>query len=685
MAQRQLLRPGPGCVWVAICGGVIGACLIAAPRPAIAQALLDPSTLTKYVDMLPNPLANPIAPAGVLDGAPYYEVSIGQFTQKLHRDLAPTTLWGYNNSYPGPLFDVEAGQTIKVKWTNNLVDGAGQPLDHLLPYDTTLHGAGGGMHGMGSSVPQARTVTHLHGGITPSGSDGYPEHWFSADASAAPNGLGGPAGNSFTTTYPNAQRAAGLWYHDHSMAITRLNVYAGMAGFYLIRDAQEAALNLPSGAYEVPMVFQDRSFREDGSLFYPSGPDDMGAAGHQHGSSSLPDDFPSDASQVPHFHGNTNLVNGVVWPLMEVEPRKYRFRMLNGANARFYDLRLEDAAQNAVTFHQIGTDVGFLENRVDRTSLLLAPADRADVIVDFSQYAPGTELMLRNLGPDGPYGLNAGPAANPNTTGQVMKFRIKPLTGPDTTSLPAALPAIERLDPEDSVITRTLMLNQTIDEYGRPKLLLNNEPWADAVSEVVKLGDVEIWEFQNQTQDSHPMHLHLGHFQVLERYNRQTHESIPIPEQDQSWEDTITVNPRENVKIIVRFDQYAGRYVWHCHVLEHEDYDMMRPFSVLPALPGDFDEDGDVDAADLAQWQGDFGAYGDSDVDGDGDSDGADFLAWQRNVGVTPAGAVPEPGGAALAIVVVAALFSRQHSLSPRSLAGGLVAHHVKPVPTITP
>jgi spore coat protein A len=569
------------------------ATLLVASHGARAQALLDSSTLTKYVDLLPNPLDNPIVPVGTLDGADYYEVSIGQFTQKLHRDLAPTTLWGYNNSYPGPLFNVDAGDTIKVKWTNNLVDALGQPLQHLLPYDSTLHGAGGGSHSGGShggNIPQARTVTHLHGGIMSAGSDGYPEDWFSADPNAAANGLGGPAGNSMVTTYPNVQRSAQLWYHDHAMAITRLNVYAGMAGFYTVRDAEEAALNLPSGKYEVPMVFQDRSFRENGELFYPAGPDDVGAASHNHGGvtmgndplASLPDDFPSAASVVPHFHGNTNLVNGVVWPLMEVEPRKYRFRLLNGANARFYDLRLEDSNQNAVTMHQIGTDVGFLGSRVDRSNVLLAPADRADVIVDFSQYNAGDELLLRNLGPDGPFGLNAGPAANANTTGQVMKFKVVPLSGIDSSTLPAALPSIEKLSAADAVTTRVFTLTQGLDEYGRPKLLLNGRGWTDALTEVIQLGSVEIWQFNNSTADSHPMHLHLGHFQVLERLNRQTQTQIPIPPQDQAWEDTITVNPRENLKIIVRFDQFVGRFVWHCHILEHEDHEMMRPLLVVP-------------------------------------------------------------------------------------------------------
>jgi spore coat protein A len=572
--------------WVCALVGAI----VAKPQAGVGQTLLDSSSLAKYVDPLPNPLDHLMAPAGTLGGDPYYEVSIGQFQQKLHRDLAPTTLWGYNNSYPGPTFVVERDQQIQVKWTNNLVDDQGRPLEHILPYDVTLHGAGHGTPGF----VESRVVTHLHGGITPAGSDGYPEDWFTPNANAPANGLGGPAGNSHVTTYPNVQRAAGLLYHDHAMGITRLNVYAGMTGVYILRDAEEQDLHLPSGKFEVPLLIQDRSFRTNGELFYPAGPDDDGSgsghASHEPGDgdplASLPDTFHGDASVVQHFHGNANLVNGVVWPFLEVEARKYRFRMYNGANSRFYDLRLEDANQNAVTMHQIGTDVGFLGgSRVDRQSVLLSPADRADVIVDFSQFNVGDELLLKNYGPDGPFGLNSGPAADPNTTGQVMKFKIVPSTGPDLSSLPTTLPAIEKLDPGDSVITRTLRLEQSTDEYGRPRLLLNGKTWADALTEVVQLGSVEIWEFINQTSDAHPMHLHLGHFQVLEQYNRQTHQPVPIAPQDQSWEDTFTVNPRENVKIIVRFDQFAGRFVWHCHVLEHEDHEMMRPFEVMAPEP----------------------------------------------------------------------------------------------------
>jgi spore coat protein A len=181
--------------------------------------------------------------------------------------------------------------------------------------------------------------------------------------------------------------------------------------------------------------------------------------------------------------------------------------------------------------------------------------------------------------------MHGGPAANPDTTGQVMKFRIVAPSGPDDSSLPQVLPAIERLDPADSVITRRMTLSEGVDEYGRPKLLLNNMSWADAITEVIKLGDVEVWEFVNYTPDAHPMHLHLGHAQLLERFHRPTKTELPIAEYDQGWEDTFVVNPQENLKVLVRFDQFAGRFVWHCHVLEHEDHEMMRPFDVVVPEP----------------------------------------------------------------------------------------------------
>jgi spore coat protein A len=559
--------------------------------PVPGQTLLDPATLAKYVDPVPNPLGNVISPSGVVGGVPIFDVRVSQFSQQLHRDLPPTTVWGYNNTFPGPTFEVQRGQTIQVHWINNLVDQTGQPLGHLLPYDTTIHGA----H---EHYPQARIVTHLHGGITTAASDGYPEHWVAPATTMPPPGqstAAGPSGNVFTAIYPNNQRAATLWYHDHALGATRLNVYAGLAGFYMLRDAEEAALNLPSGAFEMPLVIQDRSFFDNGQLFYPAGPGDTGMGAGGHGVTShdttqtadahltgLPPDFPSPASIVPHFIGNTNLVNGVVWPYMEVEPRKYRLRLLNGANKRVYRLVLDGGDAGTIPMHQIGTEGGLLPEPVSRANIWLAPADRADVIVDFSQFDVGAELVLRNTGPDGvlAHPLLPFTPANVNTTGQVMKFKVIASTGPDTSSLPTSLPPIEQLLAANAVRTRRMTLRESTDEYGRPEFRLNNLNWIDPVTEVMQLGELEIWEFVNGTNVAHPIHLHATHFQILNR----TGQPVPPP-QDRGWEDTVNVHSGETVRALVRFDQFGGQFVWHCHCLEHEDHDMMRPMLIVGVVP----------------------------------------------------------------------------------------------------
>lgn len=542
---------------------------------ARAQALLDPTTLTKYVDAVPNPLGNIVTPVGTSDGLDLYEVEMTQFDQKLHDELPPTTVWGYNGAYPGPTFDVQRGEAIKVNWVNNLVDGGGAALPHLLPVDTTVHGAG-------TEFPEVRTVAHLHGGVVEPQSDGFPEHWFTADPNALENGMGGPAGNSALYTYHNDQPASTLWYHDHGMGITRLNVYAGLAGFYLVRDDQEAALNLPSGEYEVPLVIQDRSFYEDGQLFYPRGPGDLTNPGGADPLSGLPPEFDSDASVVPHYYGNTNLVNGAVWPVMDVEPRKYRLRFLNGSNSRFYDLQLDTGA-DPLPFHQIGSDGGLLEAPTIRDQMLMAPAERADVIVDFSSLGPDDEVILRNLGPDGPFeypGATYTPA-DPNTTGQVMKFHVVESTGTDTSSLPSSLVSVPRIPESEAVATRQLSLVEDVDEFGRPKLLLNGAKWTDPTTELPLKGTTEIWEITNSTTDSHPIHLHLVQFQVLDRVSRQLGE-IPLEDHELGWKDTVKVNRRETVRVIARFQDFEGLYVWHCHILEHEDHEMMRRYEVVP-------------------------------------------------------------------------------------------------------
>lgn len=512
-------------------------------------------SLEKYVDQLPLPEV--IEPVGQVNGVDLYKVVMKQVEQKLHRDLPKTTVWGYNGVFPGPTFEARTNVPIKVKWINDL------PVDnHLLPVDKTVHGAE-------PPNPEVRTVVHLHGGNVPMDSDGYPEAWFTNSFKQV-----GPFFTTKIYNYPHIQPAATLWYHDHAIGITRLNVYAGLAGFYLLRDECEDQLNLPRGRYEVPLVIQDRSFNEDGSFFYPSQPDEP---------------VPVFPSIVPEFFGETILVNGKVWPFLEVEPRKYRFRLLNGSNSRFYRMRFSSGQP----FIQIGTDVGFLEKPVITNELILGPGERADVIINFTEFA-GQHIVLTN---DAPSPFPDGDPVEPNTTGQIIQFRVVlPLSGTDTSSIPTKLCAFEKLTEGDATRRRNQLLIEGEDEFGRLILLLEGLRWSDSVTDKPELGDVEIWNLINATPDTHPIHLHLVRFQILDRrpfdveHYLATREIVytgppvtPDPN-ERGPKDTVRANPGEVTRIITRFEDFTGLYPWHCHILEHEDHEMMRPYEVVEEM-----------------------------------------------------------------------------------------------------
>ncbi|WP_026684825.1 multicopper oxidase family protein [Heyndrickxia coagulans] len=505
--------------------------------------------LEKFVDRLP--LAEKIRPVREEGGIAYYEVTMEEFWQKLHRDLRPTRLWGYNRSFPGPMFDVNRGEKIRVKWINRL------PQRHFLPVDTTI------LDEMGMELPEVRTVVHLHGGETESASDGYPEAWFTRDFNET-----GPHFKKEVYEYLNSQRATTLWYHDHAIGITRLNVYAGLLGMYIIRDKEEKCLNLPAGDYEIPLIIADRTFNNDGSLFYPSQPANP--------SESLP-----NPSVTPFFLGDTILVNGKVWPYLEVEPRKYRFRVIDGSNTRSYQLYF-DTGQS---FYQIGTDGGLLRKPVKLEKLPLEPAERADIIVDFSKYAGRTITLKNDLGP------NADPE---DRTDDIMQFRVSlPLSGDDISKLPQSLSSIPSLANNKITAIRNLKLSGTTDEYGRPLLLLDDKRWMDPVTETPQLGATEIWSLMNITAFTHPIHIHLIQFQILDRrpfdlnlYNQDgqivyTGPAVPPEPNERGWKDTVAAPSAQITRVMMRFAPFAGDYVWHCHILEHEDYDMMRPLKVI--------------------------------------------------------------------------------------------------------
>ncbi|MFC2948980.1 multicopper oxidase family protein [Virgibacillus sediminis] len=503
--------------------------------------------LQKFVDRLPT--MDKLKPVSRNKDGTYYEVEMREFHQKLHRDLRPTRLWGYNGEFPGPTIEAEEGEKVQVKWINNLPDR------HLLPVDRSIHDV--------AHHPEVRTVTHLHGSVTRPDSDGYPEAWFTRGFRQT-----GPFFEREIYEYPNRQRPTTLWYHDHAMGITRLNVYAGLAGMYVIRGKKEKDMNLPSGNYEIPLIITDRSFEEDGSLSYPRQPDDAG-------------DHLPDPSIVPAFNGDTILVNGKVWPYQEVEPRKYRFRILNASNTRTYRLSLDSGQP----FYQIGSDGGFLQKTVKQEVLSIAPSERMDVIIDFTGYKDSRIILRNDLGPD----------ADPeDETDEVLEWRVSlPLSGKDTSRIPAYLSTIPSLKDQNNIKTiRNLSLSGEEDKFGRPLLLLDGRKWEDPITEKPGLGDTEIWAIRNLTNFPHPIHIHLIQFQVLDRqpfdldrYNEDgtlqfTGPPVPPQPNERGWKDTIAAPSGQITRVIAKFEPFTGDYVWHCHILEHEDHDMMRPFRV---------------------------------------------------------------------------------------------------------
>ncbi|WP_180316694.1 multicopper oxidase family protein [Shouchella shacheensis] len=512
--------------------------------------------LMKFVDRLP--LMNTAKPERKSKNETYYEVQMEEFYQKLHRDLRPTRLWGYDRQFPGPLIDVNRGERTQVKWINNLPD------THFLPIDRSIHHV--------AHQPEVRTVVHLHGSETRPSSDGYPEAWFTKGFKEV-----GSSFESEVYEYPNHQRGSTLWYHDHAMGITRLNVYAGLAGMYIIRDEKESLLNLPKVDYEIPLMILDRSFNEDGSLFYPTQPNNP--------SENLP-----NPSITPFFLGDTTLVNGKAWPYLEVEPRKYRFRLVNASNTRAYQLHL-DSGQS---FYQIGSDGGLLQRTVKVKKFAIEPAERVDFILDFSKHEGETIILKNDLG------ANADPD---DDMGDVMQFKVNQrLQGKDNSIIPKNLSHISSLRHNEIKALRNLKLTGSTDTYGRPLLLLDNKTWSAPVTEKPRLGSTEIWSFINVTGFSHPIHIHLVQFQVLDRrpfdldlYNQEgrivyTGAAIRPKPNERGWKDTVSAPSAQITRVIARFGPYTGDYVWHCHILEHEDYDMMRPFTVIDSKHSDDDK-----------------------------------------------------------------------------------------------
>lgn len=697
-----------------------------------AQLPLDSSTIPKFVDPLPALSVAGGTVATIMGDKPV-TLSMCEFkanvlpTGSFQPGVKPETwVWGYvegaqcptatQDTYTGPVIVATRGTPTQVRYINQLGDTA---TSNLLAYthsvDQTLHwadplGNEANQCNMAAmmTMPDMRmgpegicalnyagpipAVPHLHGGEVPSWIDGGPTAWFTSDGSkhghtyySAP----GAAANEVIYRYPNSQEAAPIWFHDHTLGATRLNVYAGLAGAYVLTDpAQRLPHNLPGPAAIIPLVLQDRMFDTNGQLFFPAGP---GFAPN-----------PEHPFWVPEFVGDTIVVNGKAWPYLELEAKRYRFLFLEGSNARSYELFIADPANPdvpLVSMWVIGTDGGYLDRPAKIAAeqgkkLIMMPGERYDVIIDFAGVKPGTNLLLRNTAA-APY--PAGDVlADPATTGQILQFRIKAPSGVDRSFDPSSRLAALRggphlgrelvrlADPHRGTLAvwphkvRQLTLNEVTAEPsvvngvsypgGPLEILVNNTRFSGEsdrgygdfapintggittlFSELPKEGETELWELVNLTMDAHPIHLHLVQFQVVNRqdfdadlyaqayaaaFPSQQYQPAfgpprdyraarnplsggkdggnpdvdpylrgrwqpPRPE-EAGWKDTVMALPMQVTRIVVRwaptglpawtppfaasypFDPAVGPgYVWHCHIVDHEDNEMMRPTHVI--------------------------------------------------------------------------------------------------------
>lgn len=587
---------------------------------------LDSKCIPKYVNQLfIPPKFKPIIvkdPITDKDISHNYTISMIQFSQQLLPSGFPkTTVWGFEGnvedlstgesscfrSTPGPTFEAVRGIPVNVQWVNNITES------NLFAVDPTLHWAN--PNDIPSPTPPflpfppgyalaqrpVPVVPHLHGGEVRSDSDGGPDAWFTAGEEKK-----GPAFLKSRYSYPNTQEATTLWYHDHALGTTRLGVYAGLAGFYLIRDRNsKISPLLPSGSYEIPIVIQDRSFNEDGSLFYPN-------------KGNNPKVHPY---WVPSFFGNTIIVNGRVWPNFNVERRQYRFRILNGSGTRTYNLKLS----NDQSFIQIGSDGGLLPYPVTLNEILITPGERADILIDFSMLKPETTIIMTNNA-NAPF-PNGNPP-DPMTVGQIMQFTVLETPVVEPTKLPAKLNKIPELIPD--VPKKILTLNVVRGSNGALELLLDGQKWESAISELPIVGSTVEWEIANLTNGAHPIHIHLIQFQIANRQNFDSkkyneewiklngepplgHPTTPLPVEpflegnpidpplnERGWKDTVIMLPGQVTRLKLRFapqdanpkkvkpgvnlfpfdPTFGFGYVWHCHILEHEDNEMMRPLRV---------------------------------------------------------------------------------------------------------
>jgi spore coat protein A, manganese oxidase len=537
----------------------------------VASAATSPN-LSEFLQPVPLPgngivVATPSSPNR-------YSFVQKQISRQLHPHLPSTPLWAYDDGSGlggqagsfGMVVVAHTGTPLQMSFTNKLPN----TYPAWIPVDTRLTPLGN----------KVRVMTHLHGGFVAADSDGNP--------AITPDGFG--LNQTQTVRYTNQSPqmpATLLWFHDHGLGATRLNVFAGLAAGYIVRDQFDTGtepnpVGIPGGAYEIPLVIQDRQFNADGTMLYPR--------------SDI-----SGVTWIGEYFGDVMLVNGKVWPFLDVEPRLYRFRILNGCNARILDLSLGGAP-----IWQIGAEGGMWDKPVRVRNLVLAPAERADVIADF-RGARGRNLVVQNTTPQSPVSTPAPPL------GPVMQFRVGTQVrqqGP--TSVPATLLGGRAASLPSPVRTRFITLNEVAPETAGWFLNLNAAHFEDKpTTETPTVGTVEDWVYINMTGDTHPMHTHLVTHQVIGRtpFNVEAYEAdhggpngvpggidprpyatgkmVPPDPDERGFKDTTKVNPGYFTTIRARFDLPNGvtapqTYVHHCHIVEHEDNDMMRPFTVNP-------------------------------------------------------------------------------------------------------
>ncbi|MEU5428744.1 O-aminophenol oxidase PhsA [Streptomyces olivoreticuli] len=562
--------------------------------------------LTPFLDVLRVP---PVLRPGRREALEGIEVQLTATWVRLHSQLPPTRVWAYAGHFPGPTIEVRRGRRLRVAWTNRI--SGDYPVTAVEATPVPGSPPPSDVPGRSGAAPLAEvaalppwTVTHLHGAPTGGGNDGWTENAVSP-------------GDSQLAEYPNDHRAVAWWYHDHAMDITRWNVFTGLAGMYLVRDEEEDALRLPRGEHEIPLIVQDRNLDQD---------DDGRLTGRLLHKTEIVAQDAQGKNVTKAFNGPYTLVNGVIWPHLDVEARWYRFRLLNAANARIFQFRLVDEDTGEPVrgaAWQIGTDGGLLPRPVPLDApLSVAPAERMDVLVDFGRLR-GRRLRLVNAAPGVRYPqvmqfrVGREPVRESFVLPEVIStsfrrithetapqhgHRLIAITPPGTAGNghPALwemhqVEAGEVQIPSEGVI-QLKAADGTVRTYRR-----GARAFDDALGFMVGHDTWEQWSFLNLGGPTHPMHIHLIDFQVLGRDLYPAPAGGPfdqtlggtraplertgqarVSDGDAGWKDVIQVPAGQMVNVIGRFHGAKGRFMYHCHLLEHEDMGMMRPFVVMP-------------------------------------------------------------------------------------------------------